>query len=302
MGFKEYQHIERYGNDEVLNINQGICYIFPKIDGTNSSVWMERGELFGGSRSRQLSRGEGDNQGFYEWVLKQDNFKEFFAANKDCIVYGEWLVPHTLRTYRNDAWKKLYVFDIFNISSGAYISYEAYKEILEHYNIEYIPCQTIIKNGTYEQFVNELDKNIYLIKDGEGNGEGIVIKNYEYKNKYGRQIWAKIVRNEYKEQFYKAQPLTILKGRKQIENEIVNKFVSEDIINKEYAKIKNEVGWNSDKIPRLLNTVYYSLIKEELWNILKKFKNPIIDFQILRFLTIKKIKEIRNDLFLIVEK
>jgi hypothetical protein len=33
--FVKYQHIERYGVDEVNGIDIGTCYIFPKIDGTN---------------------------------------------------------------------------------------------------------------------------------------------------------------------------------------------------------------------------------------------------------------------------
>lgn len=40
MKFRRYQHVERFGNDEVEDINIGTCYIFPKIDGTNSSVYL----------------------------------------------------------------------------------------------------------------------------------------------------------------------------------------------------------------------------------------------------------------------
>lgn len=41
MEFKKYQHVERFGTDETEGINIGKCYVFPKIDGTNSSVWLE---------------------------------------------------------------------------------------------------------------------------------------------------------------------------------------------------------------------------------------------------------------------
>ena len=37
--FKQYQHIERFGTSEVESIEFGLCYVFPKIDGTNSSMW-----------------------------------------------------------------------------------------------------------------------------------------------------------------------------------------------------------------------------------------------------------------------
>ena len=38
MKFREYTHVERYGNDEVQGIEYGELYIFPKLDGTNASV------------------------------------------------------------------------------------------------------------------------------------------------------------------------------------------------------------------------------------------------------------------------
>lgn len=64
MDFRKYQHIERFGTSEVEQIEIGTCYVFPKIDGTNSSVWLNDGELCAGSRNRQLSL-ESDNAGFF---------------------------------------------------------------------------------------------------------------------------------------------------------------------------------------------------------------------------------------------
>ena len=56
MYFRKYQHIERFGTMEVEGIELGLCYIFPKIDGTNSSVWLgEDGQIHAGSRKRELS-------------------------------------------------------------------------------------------------------------------------------------------------------------------------------------------------------------------------------------------------------
>jgi hypothetical protein len=74
-----------------------------------------------------------------------------------------------------------------------------YKQWLDDYEIEYIPCIATVENGNIETFNKILEKNNYLIEDGKGIGEGIVIKNYEYVNKYGRITWAKIVTSEFKE-------------------------------------------------------------------------------------------------------
>lgn len=45
MKFNKYMHIERFGADEVEDIEFGECYIFYKIDGTNGSVWMDEGKI-----------------------------------------------------------------------------------------------------------------------------------------------------------------------------------------------------------------------------------------------------------------
>ena len=59
----------------------------------------------------------------------------------------------------------------------------------------------------------------------------------------------------------------------------------------------DESGWASKQIPRLLNTVFYCLVKEECWNFVKEFKNPIVDFKRLSFFTINRIKEVMPHLF-----
>ena len=39
MEFVKYPHLERFGNDEVQGIEFGECWIFPKLDGANASIW-----------------------------------------------------------------------------------------------------------------------------------------------------------------------------------------------------------------------------------------------------------------------
>jgi len=292
MNFKKYQHVERFGTTETDGIEYGECYIFPKIDGTNSQLWFNNG-LQAGSRNRQLTT-ENDNAGFYNWALTRKEFLDFFAKYPDYRLYGEWLVPHTLKTYAENAWRNFYVFDV--MFGETYLSYDEYKVMLDEFNIEYIPPICKIKNPTHDRLVNLLDSNTYLIDDGNGTGEGIVIKNYNYKNKFGRVTWAKIVKNEFKAKHNKHQ-LTEIKEKTTIEEEIVNVFVTKSLVEKEYAKIESESGWNSKQIPRLLNTVFYCLVNEDGWHFVKKFKNPTINFKRLLSLTIAKTKETMPQLF-----
>jgi hypothetical protein len=293
MKFYSYQHICRFGTEEVEGIDIGTCYIFSKLDGSNGSLWGNN-PLRAGSRNRELSLEE-DNQDFMKESLANGNIINFFKKYKNLRLFGEWLVPHTLKTYENSAWRKFYVFDVRE--DDRYLPYEEYQPLMEKYKIDYIPLICKIKNPTYERLIGLLENNIFLIKDGLGTGEGIVIKNYEYRNKFGRQTWAKIVKNEFKIQHGKNRNSTEIKEKKIIEDEIVDKYVTIDLIEKEFAKIKNESGWSSKDIPKLLQTVFYCLVKEEAWNFIKKFKYPIINFKKLSILTTQKIKEIKSELF-----
>jgi hypothetical protein len=147
-------------------------------------------------------------------------------------------------------------------------------------------------------FQTALEKNKILLKDGEGVGEGIVIKNYNFVNKYGRTVWAKIVTNEFKERHVHEMGAPEVVGDI-IEARIADKFVTQHLVDKVYAKIINETGdgWHSKMIPRLLHTVYYDLITEEMWEVLKQFKNPTINFKLLTGYVTARIKELRKDIF-----
>ncbi len=296
MEFLKYQHIERFGTDETEGIDEGVCYVFPKIDGTNGSIWLDDGVIKAGSRNRELTL-ENDNAGFYAWVLQQENIIEFLKEHETFRLYGEWLVPHTLKTYEESAWKKFYVFDVYDTENRPY-DYETYSEVLYDYNIDIIDPLCTIKNPMVDKLIELLDKNTYLIKDGQGVGEGIVIKNYNYINKYGRQTWAKIVRNEFKTQNKKAFGIPEIGQTAQIEEKIVIEFCTETLIEKEYAKIVTESdGWKSQYIPKLLATVYYCLVNEEIWNIVKKYKNPTIDFGTIIKWVNRRVKEVKPELF-----
>lgn len=296
MEFQKYQHIERFGTSEVENINFGKCFVFPKIDGTNLQCYLKDGQLIAGSRNRELTI-DNDNQGSFAYLINNPQYLQYLQKHPNHRLIGEFLVKHTITTYREDAWNKYYIFDVIEEENEnfKYLSYDEYIPLLEEFNIEFIPCIATIINGTPDMFTNLLDKNTYLIKDGEGYGEGIVIKNYEYHNKYNRVTWAKMVRNEFKEQHCRVMGATALQGEC-IEQKIIDKFCTEEFVKKEFAKI-NINGWESKMIPKLLGIVWNTFIKEEVWNILKEFKNPIINFKTLNQLIIIKIKTTLKEIF-----
>ena len=130
MEFKQYQHIERFGTMEVEGIEIGTCHVFPKIDGTNGSVWMENDSVWCGSRKRPLTI-ESDNAGFLIGIYEtEERFKSFFIMYPNIRLFGEWLVPHSLKTYWDDAWRKFYVFDVVQDLLGEEPSGEKFKYLI----------------------------------------------------------------------------------------------------------------------------------------------------------------------------
>ena len=305
MNYIKYLHVERFGTDEVDGIQYGTVVVQPKIDGSNGVVFYDAEsdyKIKAGSRTRELSLLK-DNQGFYAMILSDERIKKFYEnpKNQELILYGEFLLSHSLKTYRDEAWRKFYIFDVAGLVMNTdgqtqlrYFPYDEYKPLLEEYGLDYIPVIATVENGTYEQFVNLLEQTTFLIKDGLGSGEGIVLKNYLYRNRFGRYAVAKIVKSEFKELHAKTMGGIKVEGEKMVEQEIVDKYVTTALVEKTYEKIKNEEGWSSKNIPELLGRVWHDLIVEDGFNFVKQFKNPKIDFKTLNYLCIMKIKEIRK--------
>lgn len=317
MEYKEYQHVVKLDDPEVDGLLVGRCHIFPKIDGTNATVWLTDNHSVGtGSRRRDLTKPDsGDNQGFREYIEGDTRFTKFFDEFPFCRLYGEWLVPHTLKTYRDDAWRKFYVFDVTSIRMNGdefYVNYDEYSQWLKHYGIDFITPLKIITDPTHDQLLHCVENNFFLIKENSGVGEGIVIKNYKFVNRYGRITWAKIVRNEFKDALHKEQGSPEMINRL-IEKELVDKFCDKTMVDKIYANIllENrdvdilgepvEVKTFSPKwIPRLLETTFYELVREESWAMVKYInvnKVRSIDFKNLKQHTFNKVKEFYPQLF-----
>lgn len=317
-GFRTYDHLCRIGHEKVGGILEGEVFVFPKIDGTNASVWLKDGEVQCGSRNRILTV-EDDNAGFCRYINSDEalEIRNFLALHPEIRLYGEWLVPHTLKTYREDAWRKFYVFDVHQKDVG-YLHYNVYwNELLSDYSdINVIPPLAEISNPSSEQLEKLVEQNTYLIQENAGVGEGVVLKNYYWRNSRQEQPWGKMVRNEFKDQNKLLFGHAKIVGERIIEAEIAKEFVTASLVNKTRAKVVLDVAnaeygnsypsaklkgveesYRHKIIPQLLGRVYHDLVEEEIWEILKKFKHPTIDFKKLQRYVTLSIKELAQDLF-----
>lgn len=292
--FIKYQHVERLGHSEVQDILFGSCYIFYKLDGTNASVWLsEEGKVQGGSRNRELTV-ENDNAGFYNWVLTNKSIESYLTKYPTHTLYGEWLVPHSLKTYREGAWRQFYIFDVLDRETNLLLPYETYKPLLEECNLEYIPPLAVVKNPTVETLYKCLEKSgEYLVEDGKGTGEGIVVKNYDFVNQYGRQVWAKMVTNEFKEVHHKTMGAPEVNTTRLVEEIISEDYLTNEFVKKEIAKVVNDNGgvFENKLIPQILGRVWYEFVREETWSWVKDLKNPNVNFKTLQSFVYRRVKK-----------
>lgn len=288
--YVKYQHVEKLDTDETEGITIGECFVFPKIDGTNGQVWFEAGQLRYGSRRREVSLGD-DNQGFAAWC--EDNKYELLTAlsrlPNGARIFGEWLVPHSLKTYREDAWRNFYVFDVM-LTDGRYMPYNEYNQLIGQ-ELTVIDPIRILVNPKRENILRCLDENHFLMPSPEHIGEGVVIKNYDFTNKYGRQVWAKVVTTEFKEKHIKEMGAPVTKCADYIEQDIVEQLFTKEIADKVEANIRTGEGWNSKKIPQFLGRCFHDFVTECTWQAVKDHKNPAIDFKLLQRFVFAKAKQ-----------
>ena len=128
-------------------------------------------------------------------------------------------------------------------------------------------------------------------------GEGIVIKNYSYRDKFGHYVQGKLVRDEFKEQNIKFFGPTILKGPNQDTIEFVEEYLTKERLHKILLRFQGFSVEKAHLIPRLFETVYKELISEELYEFVKGKRNRDINFKTLYAYGIKKIKELKPELF-----
>ena len=107
----------------------------------------------------------------------------------------------------------------------------------------------------------------------------------------------KLVRNEFKEKNLQAFGVPNVEMTN-VEYKIVQDFfLTPAIVEKVLAQMTLEQPWSSRRIPEFLSRVWHDFATKELWDILKKHKNPTIDFKRLNRYVIAQVKAFKPELF-----
>lgn len=287
MEFLKYGSISRIGNQDTDGILFGGVWVSPKLDGTNSSVWKEDGVVRCGSRKREISI-EDDNAGFCKFISGYEAIKNLLDEKSNWRLYGEWLVPHTVRDYEDWAWKQFYVYDV--MCDDKYLTPDEWEKAIDGYGIGKVPY-VYVEHPTPESITEiGIELSRFLIKD-RNIGEGFTIKNYDFINKFGECKFAKIINKRFTEAMGVRPQKEFISNP--IESELAELCVTPDLVAKTKAKIVNEAGsWNNKLIARVLETVWHDAFHEEFYDAAKKMKNPSVDLKVFKNKCFQKAREI----------
>jgi hypothetical protein len=312
--FLKYPKIKRLGHEDTDGILTGDVMVEEKIDGANTSVWIENGTLKCASRTRELT---GGFNGFVDYVNKHDGIKSYLNEFPNHRLYGEWLVKHTI-PYSEESYKQFYLFDIFvmpqELVKVNVLPEMTQEEIEEAKMVEtiragkWMPRSWIMEQAakhdikTPEVFAELQDPlpdaiNEYVGKTTLGEkGEGVVVKNEKFINKWGARVCAKVVTQEFKEDNAIVFGGNNKHSETYSEMKMVNEFMTAPRIKKVMQKLQPTIDKRLDKehTSRIIQTAYHDMFEEELWSFVKKHKK--MDFDNLQRLACRKAAKIYHDL------
>ena len=272
---KKYVDIERLKDKYATAFKTGEhITVSEKIDGANASIRYdaETGSLAAFSRRQQLTE-DNNLQGFYAYVLTLDPVKwADVTSNGRFIVFGEWLVKHTIK-YPDDLMRKFYVFDVWDTEAEQYVPWFLTYQIAQALGLKTVP---IFYDGEFTSW-----EDLYALvgrteMQAEPTGEGIVIKSQDrLDNKFsGTPAYVKIVAKEFSEvhqskpqkeidpakiaakQAAEAQAEAIVTQRRV--EKTIQKFIEDNLIPENWDE-KN-LGAIAKILPR---AVYEDCVKEE---------------------------------------
>lgn len=293
--YKSFIHVERLDQTkiDIPTFLKGQVWVFSKLDGTNACVWAdEQGNIHCGSRTREVSidRDNADFMLFMTTDNSTEKLREFLIQNPNLIVYGEWLngwsgrkQAGTIKQYLDPGF---WVIAVFDIDAGNYLYYNTYAQMLDGIYDKLDEPIEVFENPTYQDIVKLLDNNHFNLPTDVG-GEGVVCWNYDFRDRWGHFQVAKIVADEYLERKGNPKKVKQTQIREGLEKDIVEAFVTSADCEKCKQKIILSLGFeewtgSGKEIGMFLNMLYTDLIQEEMLSIIRRFKNPVIDFTILK--------------------
>jgi len=202
-------------------------------------------------------------------------------------LYGEWLVKHTVNydpKYMNTFW----VFDVYDDVAHRYLEYKDYQPVLEKFGLPYIREIMVLDNPSFNDLLDLVRKDEQRPNSGFGAEriEGLVFKNYQFINRFGNNLYMKIVTKEFREVHHAVMGAT---RRDDVELQLVAKYLQPPRMEKMYQKLLDAVSQvpTMADVPQFMGMVYHDLLTEDAWQMfahdkLVRRSRGVVDFTLLK--------------------
>lgn len=257
-----YGKIYRLGHRYVSDILVGEVVVQEKVDGSQFKFEVIEDELHAYSKREEL--GVPDTKNIDKNFRGAVEYLKSIAGDLDprYMYYGEVIRSqrHNALRYDNVPSNQIVLFDIRGKNSASYLSQDFLEGEAKRLNVESIP-ELFVGSGqdVTKEFLDDLLKTKSFL--GGATIEGVVIKNYEQRDAYGKPAMAKYVREDFKELNHgkpaknKVTPL----------DKIIGRYSTEARWQKAYQRLSEEGKINGElsDIPLLLKEANQDLTAEE---------------------------------------
>lgn len=194
---KKYTDVVRLGHQStegVLKLGDRII-IQEKLDGANASFRLDHETNCLRAFSRNLELNEEENlHGFFEWAQQLPKDELMAGA----VYFGEWLNTHKVKYPGYE--KHFFLFDIYDTTACEYVDFSIVASEARRLGLQIVP---VFYEGEYQ---GEEHLKSFVGKTALGGrlreeevGEGIVVKNADYRDRFGRQMFVKLVTDVFSE-------------------------------------------------------------------------------------------------------
>jgi hypothetical protein len=266
---KKYTDIIRYGKSTTNGVIQEGDYITitEKIDGANASFCADNTNELGitcYSRNTPLSA-ENRLRGFYDYISNNIvPIKD--KLNPNYRYYGEWECSHKV-VYKPEVYNDFYMFSIWDVENNQYLSDEIVKSEAERLGITMIPYFYEGQYISFEHLMSFVGKSDLTLEPN--TGEGIVVKNVNYFDTHGKQVFVKLVSEKFAEVQKQKLPKNPNLNNKEVElaksvltkarvEKLIHKFVDEGLLKENY-----DIEDMGTILKALSSRVYEDIMKEE---------------------------------------
>ncbi|WP_409174242.1 RNA ligase family protein [Brevibacillus fortis] len=194
---KKYTDVIRLGHQTTEGVFKEGDFIIiqEKLDGANGSFRYDEETNSIRAFSRNMELHEEENlHGFFQWT--QQLPKEKIVAGM--VYFGEWLNPHKIKYPQYE--KQFFLFDMYDTAACEYVDFAIVEREGQRLGLQLVP---VFYQGEYQ---GEEHLRSFVGKTALGGklrdeeiGEGIVVKNADYRDRFGRQLFVKIVTDVFSE-------------------------------------------------------------------------------------------------------